>query len=123
DGTSLSDTEPEEKERKQTLTSHVFSFEWDDATLNIVDTPGHADFQGDIYSTLPVVEAGLLCVSATAGLTFHARRLFQEASRASIGRAVVVTHPDGDNASFEDTLMALNEALGDTVVPVTYPDG
>ncbi len=122
DGTSVSDTQPEEKERKQTLTSHLFGFDWDGATLNVVDTPGHADFLGDALASLDVVEAALLCVSAAGRLTFHGRRLFSAAATAGIGRAVVVTHPDGDNAHFEDVLHTLNEVFGDTVVPVTYPD-
>ncbi len=122
DGTSVSDTQPEEKERKQTLTSHLFGFDWDGATLNVVDTPGHADFLGDALASLDVVEAALLCVSATGRLTFHGRRLFSAAATAGIGRAVVVTHPDGDNAHFEDVLQTLHEVFGDTVVPVTYPD-
>jgi len=122
EGTSVSDTQPEEKERKQTLTSHLFGFDWKGATLNVVDTPGHADFLGEALATLDVVEAALLCVSATGRLTFHGRRLFSAAATAGIGRAVIVTHPDGDNANFDDVLQTLNEVFGDTVVPVTYPN-
>lgn len=122
DGTSVSDTLPEEKERKQTLNGHVFGFHWEDALLNIIDTPGHADFLADSLASLEVVEAALLCVSASGRLTFHGRRLFDAAKGAAIGRAVVVTHPDGENAHFEDVLLSLQEVFGDTVVPVTYPD-
>ncbi len=123
DGTSVSDTLPEEKERKHTLTSHLFGFNWDHMHFDVVDTPGHPDFIAQALSALDVVEAAFLCVSATAGLTFHGRQLFRAAAEAGIGRAIVVTHPDGDNARFEEILAELNEALGDTVVPVTYPDG
>lgn len=122
DGTSVSDSEPEEKERRHTLTSHLFSFQFDQTTLNVIDTPGHPDFQSDVIASLNVVEAGLLFVSATAGITFHARRLWAEAGKAGVGRAVVVTHPDGENASFDEALDSLLTALGDSVVPVTYPD-
>jgi elongation factor G len=122
EGTSASDTLPEEKERKQTLTSHLFGFRWGETTLHVIDTPGHADFLADALSSLDVVEAALLCVSAAGRLTFHGRRLFSAAADAGIGRAVVVTHPDGDNAHFDEVLAALNEVFGDTVVPVTYPN-
>ncbi len=122
DGSSVSDTQPEEKDRKQTLNSHAFGFHWEDALLNFIDTPGHSDFLADALASLDVVEAALLCVSASGRLTFHGSRLFDAAKGAGIGRAVVVTHPDGDNAHFEDVLLSLQEVFGDTVVPVTYPD-
>jgi len=123
DGTSISNTEPEEKERKQTLALHVFQMPLEEVHLNLIDTPGHADFIADAISAFQVVETGLLCVSATGGVTFHARRLWAAAGKAGLGRAIVVTHPDGENAKFEETLADLNSVFGDVVVPVTYPDG
>ncbi len=122
DGTSISNSEPEEKERKQTLTSHLFSFETEGVTLNVIDTPGHADFLSDAISSMRVVETGILCVSAASDVTFHARRLWADAGKAGIGRAIVVTHPDSENTDFEKTLDELMEAFGDAVVPLTYPD-
>lgn len=122
DGTSISNSEPEEKERKQTLTSHLFSFETEGVTLNVIDTPGHADFLSDAISSMRVVETGILCVSAASDVSFHARRLWADAGKAGIGRAIVVTHPDSENTDFEETLDELMEAFGDAVVPLTYPD-
>lgn len=123
DGSSISDTEPEEKERKQTLTSHLFSLSLEKGRLNLIDTPGHPDFLADAYGTMPVVEAAILCISANGGLSFHARRLYGEAGKAGIGRAIVVTHPDGENADFDSLVAQLIEVFGDAVVPVTYPNG
>ncbi len=101
DGTSISDTEPEEKDKKQTLMSHLFAFPVEGVTVNLIDTPGHADFMADAISSLHVVETGILCVSANGGVSFHARALWKAAGEANLGRAVVVTHPDGENADFE----------------------
>ena len=123
DGTSISDTEPEEKDKKHTLTSHLFEFPIGDVRLNIIDTPGHADFVADAISALSVVETGILCISATGGVSFHARSLWKAAKSACLGRAIVVTHPDGENANFDDTLGDLQEVFGNVVVPMTYPDG
>ena len=112
DGTSISDTEPEEKEKKHTLISHIFQFPVDEVRLNVIDTPGHADFVADAISALSVVETGILCVSATGGVSFHARSLWKSAERANLGRAIVVTHPDGENADFEKILGELQEVFG-----------
>jgi elongation factor G len=123
EGTSISNTEPEERERRQTLTSHLFEFPIGDVRLNIIDTPGHADFIADAVSAFQVVETGILCINASSGVTFHARTLWKAAGEANLGRAIVVTHPDGENAEFEMTLAQLQEIFGNVVVPMTYPDG
>lgn len=122
-GTSLSNSEPEEKERKQTLSSHLLAFPLDGGgQLNLIDTPGHQDFLGDTISSMYVVETGILCVSATSHVTFHARRLWKEAAKASLARAVVVTHLESENADFAQVLDELQKVFGDVVVPLTYPN-
>jgi elongation factor G len=122
DGTSVSDTEPEEKERKQTLSAHVFHMDLDNVTLNVIDTPGHPDFVADALAAMQVVETGILCVSAASHVTFHARRLWSEMGKAGLGRAILVTHLDAETADFEKTLAELREVFGKAVVPMTYPD-
>ncbi len=122
DGSSISNTEPEEKERKQTLTSHVLGFEVDGCRYNVIDTPGHSDFVADVISAVNVVENALLFVSAAGGPTFHGRRLWAEAGKAGVGRAIVLTHMDAENTDFDEALEALTEVFGDVVVPVSYPD-
>ncbi len=121
-GTSISDSEPEEKEKKHTLTSHLFRFPIDEVELNLIDNPGHPDFLADSISSFQVVETAILCVNAASGVTFHARQLWEESGKASLGRAIVVTHPDGENADFDKLLAELTEVFGDVVVPMTYPD-
>ena len=125
DGTSVSDTEPEERARHQTLVGHVFSFESDEdsLTLNVIDTPGHADFLADAYSSMHVADVAMLFVNADDdALTYHARRLWREAGASGAGRAIVVTHPDGEHADFERLESLLVDSFSDRVVPLTYPD-
>ncbi len=122
DGTSISNSEPEEKERKQTLASHLFGFPLEKARLNVIDTPGHPDFVAYAISAMQVVETGLLFVSAASGLSFHARRLWASAGKAALARGIVVTHLDAENTDFDETLEGLVQVLGDIVVPLTYPD-
>ena len=122
EGTSISNTEVEEKERKQTLTSHLFQFPIDGVRLNVIDTPGHPDFMADSISALQVVETGILCINASSGVSFHARTLWKAAGEANVGRAIVVTHPDGENAKFESVLEELQTVFGNAIVPMTYPN-
>lgn len=123
DGTSISNHEAEEKERKQTLMSHLFHFQIGKERLHVIDTPGHADFVADAIAALPSVETAVLCISAAAPLTFHARQLWKKAGEAGIARAIVVTHLDHDNADFDRIVDDLRQTLGHAVVPVSYPDG
>src|SRR5687767_10174504 len=101
DGSSVSNTEPEEKERKQTLSSHLFRMPLGSVRLNLFDTPGHPDFAGDAIAAIDVVETAVLCVNATNPLTFHARQLWQAAGALGVGRAIVVTHLDQEKTNFE----------------------
>ena len=123
DGSSLSNTEPEERERKQTLSSHLFRIPLGSVRCNLFDTPGHPDFIADAIAAVDVVETAVLCVNATNPLTFHARQLWEAAGRSGVGRAIVVTHLDQEKTSFDQVLATLREAFGHAVVPVTYPNG
>lgn len=122
DGSSISNTEPEEKERKQTLQSHLFGMSHGGCQLQVIDTPGHADFIADALSALSVVETVCLCVSAASPVSFHARQLWKQAGDAGAARAIIVTHLDQENVSFERTVDELRTVFGHAVVPVTYPD-
>ncbi|MBK8096469.1 MAG: elongation factor G [Planctomycetes bacterium] len=122
DGTSFSNTEPEEKDRKQTLASHLFHLPLGKVRLNLIDTPGHPDFVADALTAMQVVETVCLVVSATSHVTFHARQLWKRAGDAGVGRAIVITHLDQENTDFERVVDELREAFGHSVAPVTYPN-
>lgn len=122
DGTSISDTEPEEKERHQTLASHVFRIPAGNVDLNVFDTPGHPDFLAEAIAAIDVVETAVLVVNASNPLTFHARQLWDAAGSAGVGRAIVVTHLDQGNTDFQAITNELREVFGHAVVPVTYPN-
>lgn len=123
DGSSISNTEPEERERKQTLSAHLFRVPLGNVRLNLFDTPGHPDFVGDAISAVDVVETAILCVNAASPLTFHAKQLWNAAGAAGAGRAIVVTHLDQEKTSFDKVVEELRAAFGHAVVPVTYPNG
>jgi len=122
DGTSISNTEPEEKDRKQTLSMHLLRIPLGDRRLNLIDTPGHPDFAAEAIAAMDVVETVCLCLNATSGLSFHARQLWRVAGELGIGRAIVVTHLDHEATSFQRILDELRSTLGHAVAPITYPN-
>lgn len=120
DGTSVSDTEPEEKERQQTLTSHLFHFEHSGKQIRFIDTAGHADFIADSVGSLRAVETAVIVVDATSGVTFNTRRLWAEAEKAGTARMVVLTRCDAENVDAEAVLAEIQESFGDRIAPITF---
>lgn len=122
DGTSISNTEPEERDRKQTLSLHVFRIPLGAKRCNLIDTPGHPDFAAEALAAMSAVETVCLCINATAPLSFHARQLWKQAGELGVGRAIVVTHLDQENTNFQRLIDELRQTFGHAVVPVTYPN-
>ena len=122
EGSSISNFEPEEKERKQTLAAHLFRIPVGGVQLNLFDTPGHPDFAAEALVAMDVSETVCLCVNATTPLSFHAKQLWKKAGELGVGRAILVTHLDHDNTDFQKITNDLRAQFGHAVVPVTYPN-
>ncbi len=123
DGTSISDSEPEERERDHTLTSHIFHFPHSSRVLHVIDTAGHADFIADSVGSLRAVETAILVVDAAHGVTFNTRRLWSEAERAGSARMIVLTKSDHENIDLDAVLADIRKSFGDKVVPITFANG
>ncbi|HJR92466.1 MAG TPA: elongation factor G [Acidimicrobiia bacterium] len=122
-GTSILDHEPEEIERKISLSLSVASFEWDGHQINLIDTPGYADFSGDARAALRAAGLALFVVSAVDGVEVQTEIMWRVAAEEGIPRAIVVTKLDRDRASFQRTLDQLRESFGKRVAPVQVPIG
>lgn len=120
-GAPRPEAEPEEKERKHTLVSHVHRLQRGDVVLQVVDTPGHPDFVAEAVAGLHAADVAVLCVAATEPVHHHARWLWARAGDLGLARAIVVTHLDHDNASFEAKVEELREVLGHEAAPVSFP--
>lgn len=122
-GTSIFDYEPEEIDRKISLSLAVASFDWHGHQINIVDTPGYADFSGDARAALRAADLALFVVSAVDGVEVSTELMWKAAGEEGIPRAIVITKLDRDRASFQRTLDQLKEAFGKRVAPVQVPIG
>ena len=122
-GTSLSDYEPEEKQRKFSIESKIFNFQWDGKTFNIIDTPGYLDFSGAAAAAIPVVETALVSVHAGDGVRLNTRRMWELAEKAGLIRILLVTRLDADNIQFDRLLAEIRENFGPSCVPVYLPVG
>src|SRR5215467_3596304 len=96
-GTTVSDYDPMEKERKQSLNTVVATIDHGDCHVNIIDTPGAADFRGATLSALAAVETCAIVVNAHNGIEYGTTRMMEYAKGRSLARLLVVNKMDGGN--------------------------
>jgi elongation factor G len=92
-----------------------------DIKVNLLDTPGYADFTGDLRAGLRAADSALFAVSATDGVDGLTQMLWEECARVGMPRAVVITKVDHQRADFDAALAACREAFGESVAPLYLP--
>ena len=121
DGTTVTDFDDEEIARTHTLSSSLAHLEWQQIKVNIVDTPGFANFITDARAAMRVVEVALVVVDAVAGVEVQTEKLWALADTFRLPRLVVLNRLDRDRASLERSLDALRRHCGRGIVPVQLP--
>ena len=123
DGTAATDFDPEEIARHISIQTAVASGDWANTRINLIDTPGYANFVGEALSALRAADAAIEVVDAVSGPEVQTHRLFHAAEDADLPRLFVINRMDRDNASFGRTVEALRTAFGRTVMPIAFPLG
>jgi elongation factor G len=123
DGTTASDSEPDEQARQMSISASLNSFEWDGRKINLLDTPGEPSFVADALGALRVCESAIFVVNAVMGVEVSTQRLWDRAAELDIARLVFVNMLDRERADFFRTLDALKAAFGRHVVATEIPIG
>lgn len=127
DGSTVTDHEPEEIARGQSLTLGVAPFSWTTGSgaydVTLLDTPGSADFVGAMDAALSAADLALLVVSAVDGVQAGTHAAWRAAVDAGLPRIVVVTKEDKARADFRHVLADLRTAFGEGLVPLELPLG
>ena len=123
DGTSILDTDPEEHKRRITINMALAAFTHEGTKINLLDTPGFADFAGDQHAALRVADAALVVVDASAGVQVGTQSVWDQLDEAKTPRLMVVARLDRENADFDNVLKQLRESYGIKVVPLHVPVG
>src|SRR5664279_2095284 len=123
DGTTVSDSDPDEKARQMSISAALSSFEWQDRKVNLLDTPGDSSFVADALGALRVCESAVFVVNAVMGVEVHTTRLWQRAAELDLARLVFVNMLDRERADFFRTLESLKSAFGQHVVATEIPIG
>jgi elongation factor G len=123
DGTTVTDFDEEEIARKHTLSASLAYAEWNKTKINIVDTPGIANFLADARAALRVADAAIVFIDAVSGVQVQTEKAWQGAEELGLPRIVVVNRLDRERASLERTLQSVHSALSRTVIPIQLPIG
>ncbi len=123
DGTALTDTAPEELERGYSINLGCAHAEWMGTKINLLDTPGFLDFQGDAIAGLAAADGALCVVSAAAGVEVATERMFHEAVRRKDPVLFVVTMMDKEHADFDAIYQQVKTKLTSRVIPIEVPVG
>ena len=123
DGSTLTDTAPEEIERKFSISLGCACAEWKDTKINLLDTPGFLDFQGDAIAGIAAADGALVTVGAGTGVEAGTERMFREAIARKDPVLFVVSTIDREHADFDAAYRSIKEHLTTKVVPVEIPIG
>ncbi len=123
DGSTVSDFDEVEIRQQRSVNLTVAPLVHAGVKVNLLDTPGYADFTGDLRAGLRAADAALFTVSAADGIDGLTSMLWDECAAVGTPRAVVITKLDHQRGSFSEALDACREAFGDSMAPIYLPAG
>jgi elongation factor G len=123
DGTTVSDSDEDEKARGMSISASLASFEWKGTKVNMIDTPGEPSFVSDALGAMRVCESAVFVVNGVMGAEVTTTRLWQRAEELGVARLLYVNMLDRERADFYRTLDSLKTAFGPHVVATEIPIG
>ncbi|MFF4433512.1 elongation factor G-like protein EF-G2 [Streptomyces sp. NPDC001513] len=125
DGATVSDYDEIEHRRQRSVQLSLVPVEWGGIKINILDTPGYADFVGELRAGLRAADAALFVVSASDGIDGATRMVWDECEAVGMPRAIVVTHLEAARSDYAQMTTVCGEIFGaedpDAVVPLYLP--
>jgi len=123
DGTTVTDFDPDEIERKHSISAAIAFAEWKDTKLNLLDTPGFGIFLMETKSALRVADSAAIVVSGVTGVEVTTEKVWKFADEYALPRIIIANKMDRERASFTRTLEALQKKFSKNVVPLQLPMG
>jgi elongation factor G len=121
DGTTVCDFEDGEHAHERSMSLAVAPLVHAGVKVNLIDTPGYADFVGDMRAGLRAADCALFVIAANEGVDDATKTLWRECADVAMPRAVVITKLDQARADYEGVLLAAQDAFGEKVMPLYLP--
>ena len=123
EGTTTSDYDPDEIKRKISINLSLLHCQWQDAKINLLDTPGYADFIGGVKAGMRVAEGAVIVVCAASGVEVGTDLVWQYAEQRSMPRLIFINKMDRENADFYKVVEQIRSKFGARCVPAQLPVG
>ena len=123
DGEATMDWMAQEQERGITITSACTTCQWQDCTINIIDTPGHVDFTVEVERSLKVLDGAVALFSARNGVQAQSENVWRQASKFNVPRMCFINKMDINDANFLKAVESIRNNLGANAVPLQLPIG
>jgi elongation factor G len=122
-GSTVGDWDEDEQRRQMTISASLAHLEWQGRKINLIDTPGEPSFQGEMVSSIRVVEGALIVVSGVMGVEVQTSRVWARAEELGLARVFFVNMLDRERADFFRVLNALQTSLSPRAVAIHLPIG
>jgi elongation factor G len=123
EGTTISDYDPSEVEHNMSVGLSLLPLEWKGTKINILDTPGYADFVGEVKSAMRVSTGAIVVIDAVAGLEVGTEKVWEYTEHDKIPHLILINKLDRDNADFQGKVEAIQAKLGANCLPIQLPIG
>lgn len=123
EGNTHSDYNSDEIERKISISSKLLHAVWRNTRIHLLDTPGYADFVGEVIAPLRAADAAVVIIEAVHGIEVGTERVWEFMEARNLPRLIFINRLDKENSSFENTLNSIRERFGRQCVALEYPIG
>lgn len=121
DGNTVSDFGKEEQKRKISISTSVIPIEWEGYKVNILDTPGFFDFEGEVEEAISAAGAAIIVVNGKSGVEVGAQKAWELCEKYKLPRMIYVSNMDVDNASFRQVVEDMTAMFGKKMAPFHLP--
>ena len=121
DGTTLSDFDKEEQNRKFSINTSMAPIIWNDCKINVLDTPGYFDFIGEVEEAVAAADAAIIVVNGKNGVEVGTQKAWELCEKYHLPRMFYVSNMDFDNASYRKIVEALTDLYGKKIAPMYLP--
>lgn len=123
EGNTTSDYEPEEQRRNSSTQTSILSFKWKNHKINTIDTPGYADFRGEVVSGISAADGAIITIAGPSGVEVGTLQMWHATEENRLPTILFVSKMDRENVDFDRVLANLTSSFGRTCVALQVPIG